>query len=101
MNDLTIAPYFSAYFFDEGGVVPKYPVELYRDISKGDNDTEAKLNSEDFIIGHTSRDGTALYYGTIPLLPNNASLERIFHNGLKFNWGDKAERVGAQYPIEV
>jgi para-nitrobenzyl esterase len=44
MLDPTIAPYFSAYFFDEGGVMPVYPVELYR---------KAAVNVENFIIGAT------------------------------------------------
>ena len=50
MDDLTVAPYFSAYFFDEGGVLPARPEELFRNISRGEG---AKLNSADFIIGTT------------------------------------------------
>lgn len=50
MDDLTVAPYFSAYFFDEGGVLPAHPEELFRNISRGEG---AVLNSADFIIGTT------------------------------------------------
>jgi carboxylesterase type B len=100
MNDLTIAPYYSACFFDEGGLLPAYPVELYKSLdSRSDSGIKGQLNVDDFIIGTTSRDGTAIYYGTVPLLPNNQSLDKIYEEGLKFNWGEKAARVKKQYPL--
>ena len=88
MNDLSIAPYYSGYFFDEGGVVPEPPTQLYEKIAtKG---TDQILNSEEFVIGTTMRDGTAQFYGSIPMLPNtNGTVEEIFNQGLQFLWGDK------------
>ena len=58
MNDLVTAPYFSGYF-DDTFVAP-HPVEhLWR---------SGQITPSSLVIGHTSKDGTAAFYGTAPTL---------------------------------
>ena len=97
MFNLTIAPYFSGYFTDSG-LIPGdgTPETVWR---TGD------VVPEELIIGYNSKDGTAAYYGTAPLLglvppdvPEHS--EADYYKRLGAAWGgpDNAAKVAAQYP---
>lgn len=56
MNDAALAPYFSGYFVDPA-VVTQPPEVLWR---------AGALVPTALLLGATSKDGTAAFYGTAP-----------------------------------
>eukprot|EP00472_Partenskyella_glossopodia_P014657 CAMPEP_0197523054 /NCGR_PEP_ID=MMETSP1318-20131121/8073_1 /TAXON_ID=552666 /ORGANISM="Partenskyella glossopodia, Strain RCC365" /LENGTH=348 /DNA_ID=CAMNT_0043075625 /DNA_START=18 /DNA_END=1064 /DNA_ORIENTATION=- len=94
MTNLSLAPYFSAYFYDEGGVsFARNESDLLRSFEFG------AVNSKQLILGSTSKDGTASFYGTVPLYPNHTS-PRDYKQALLTIWGSSvSSRVSSQYPL--
>ena len=64
MMDPVVAPHFSAYFFDQGGVVPQYPIDLYEGLVK----SPTALHSDQFIIGTTRCDCEAPMFTFRPII---------------------------------
>eukprot|EP00466_Bigelowiella_natans_P020843 jgi/Bigna1/53228/estExt_Genewise1Plus.C_170031 len=96
MNDLTIAPNFSGYFEDKS-VLPAPLAELYG--SGGSQ--QSSLNPKEMIFGATSKDGTAAFYGTIPLYGNNT--EDAYQKTISLIWGGSYSKtalakIARQYP---
>eukprot|EP00756_Hemistasia_phaeocysticola_P051305 Hpha_TRINITY_DN26478_c0_g1::TRINITY_DN26478_c0_g1_i1::g.34086::m.34086 len=94
MNNLTEAPYFSAYF-DDAGVVPGSTDELW---AKGE------INPSDVYIAFMSKDGTAAFYGTAPTLgliapDTNENNPEGYRKAMEFVWGAEAEKVMEVYPL--
>jgi len=70
MDDLALAPYFSGYFVD-AAVVSASPEELWRRAAAGGGGGGSGiLVPRALIVGATSKDGTAGFYGTAPTLGN-------------------------------
>ena len=71
MNDADVAPYFSGYFEDPG-FLPASARQLWE---------AGRINPKEVIVGHTSKDGTAAFYGTAPTLgffpPESCSYKQI------------------------
>ncbi len=91
MSDLKIAPYFSAVFVDQGGVLPATTAELY---SK-----QSAIVTREAIVGATTKDGTAAFYGTVPTMPGNKS-RGDYNRGMAFIYGTRAGDVETAYPYE-
>ena len=62
MEDLDVAPYFSAYFPDDA-VLRSPPADLW---------AAGAIHPRAMLVGGTSKDGTAAFYGTAPTLGNIA-----------------------------
>mmetsp|Transcript_47697 Transcript_47697/g.93734 ORF Transcript_47697/g.93734 Transcript_47697/m.93734 type:complete len:573 (-) Transcript_47697:80-1798(-) len=88
MNNLTVAPYFSGYFFDPS-VLATDPAESFR---------TGSITPNAVIFGHTSKDGTAAFYGTAPVLSNGTDPE-VYYSAMRAAWGQKASKVIEQYPL--
>jgi len=95
MNDLTTAPYFSGYF-DDTFVAPLPVEDLWR---------SGSIVPSSLIIGHTSKDGTAAFYGTSPtlgLVPPDPQQEgdAAYLAALQLVWGNEtADAIHEQYPL--
>jgi hypothetical protein len=91
MND----NYFPGYFLDTD-VLPDTPAELF---AKG------VVNAKAMIVGHTSKDGTAAFYGDAPLV--NTTGEAAYVKHMAMAWKGKTAANGsallplvlAQYPL--
>ena len=78
---------FSGYFFDDG-FLDEWPRAAYEG---------GRLNAADgLLLGHTSKDGTAPFYGVAPLA--NASA-RAWAAAMHARWGRRAPAVMAHYPL--
>jgi len=120
MEDLDVAPYFSAYFPDDA-VVRSPPADLW---------AAGAIHPRAMLVGGTSKDGTAAFYGTAPTLGNiapdpvcspgeggrlrerrpvssppppplaQAQLgDAAYETALKGAWGAAARAVRAHYPL--
>lgn len=94
MHDLDVAPYFSAYFPDDA-VVRSPPADLW---------AAGAIHPRAMLVGGTSKDGTAAFYGTAPTLgniaPDPAQLgDAAYETALKGAWGAAARAVRAHYPL--
>lgn len=95
MSSPTVAPYFSGYFEDPG-VLPASTAELWQ---------TGEINPEALIVMFTSKDGTAAFYGTSPLLGRvppdvNTNTPAGYVQQQNFVWGSKAAQVLQQYPLK-
>ena len=94
MNDPKVAPYFSGYFVDRF-VVPQPIDELWR---------SGRINPTALILGYTTKDGTAAFYGTAPtlgLVPGDKTQTSAadYQAALASTWGGLADAVAAAYPL--
>eukprot|EP00040_Diaphanoeca_grandis_P034062 m.209755 g.209755 ORF g.209755 m.209755 type:complete len:597 (+) comp33050_c1_seq6:89-1879(+) len=98
MDNLTLAPYFSGYFDDEL-IVPGNNAEVRW--------ATGLINPEQIIFGHTSKDGTAAFYGSAPTLgmisPDaNQTSPQDYTNAVVATWGkDLSQKLLKQYPLEA
>jgi len=95
MSDHSLAPYFSGYFVDDG-LIPGSIEDRFR---------KGLLNPSRMIIGTTSYDGTAAFYGTAPTLGFIASDKKqttpqAWLTAMQMAWGPRAQEVMRQYPLE-
>ena len=78
---------FAGYFFDDGWL-SEWPMAMY---------TSGRLNAVGgMIIGHTSKDGTASFYGTAPLANATPAEWRA---AMQRRWGAMAPEVMQQYSL--
>jgi len=88
-------PYFSGYFEDEW-LVPTLVSDRWKD--------GLLIENLDLILGFNSKDGTAAFYGTAPLLgeikgdPKETS-ELNYSKHMSLAWGRSADAVMKQYPL--
>jgi len=89
-NETSNDNFFPGYFVDGlGGVMPEAPVTYYE---------QGKINSAGgMIIGHTSKDGTAAFYGVAPLSDDTS--EASYVKAMQTRWGVHADLVLQQYPL--
>lgn len=86
LNETLYDDNFSGYF-DDGFSLPKPPAAAYADGS---------LNSKEMMVGHTSKDGTASFYGTAPLA--NATAQQ-WRDAMRRRWKSRSDAVAAHYPL--
>ena len=97
MDDMAHAPYFTGYFVD-AFMLEGTPEAAWQ--RGGD-----AINPSALIVGHTSKDGTAAFYGTAPTLGTvppdaNQTGPAAYAAALRRAWGSKlAPKIAAQYPL--
>merc|ERR1712232_784153 len=96
MNDPTEAPWFSAYFEDEG-VLPESAETLWK---------RGAINPKELIVSFTSRDGTGAFYGTAPTLglvapDKNTNTPMGYKKAMQAAWGADTDEVMQQYPLSA
>mmetsp|Transcript_55584 Transcript_55584/g.121750 ORF Transcript_55584/g.121750 Transcript_55584/m.121750 type:complete len:554 (-) Transcript_55584:150-1811(-) len=95
MTNLSVAPYFPAYFHDEE-LVPGGPAARYE---------KGLLNPDRLWVQTTTMDGTAAFYGTAPTLgfvspdANQTDAEH-WEAAMRKAWGSLAPKVMKQYNLE-
>lgn len=90
MYNTSVAPSFSGYFYDQN-TLPQSTEYYFKS-------PDAQINGDSVIIGHTSKDGTAAFYGIAPTLDNSTPSDLF--KAFEFEWGRTlGPKVFAQYSL--